>query len=148
MKRSFIKKLPIALGLFTAGAIGYMLIELAWRRRTHILMGAAGGVCLNLIYSVSRIKRVGIMLKSAVSSLLISTVELIFGVVCNLGLNMNIWDYSTDPCNLLGQICPRYSLYWFLLSLPITAVFGIFDKKHHAQHHDEREDDGGKYTAA
>jgi len=25
--------------------------------------------------------------------------------------------------NLLGQICPRFSLYWFLLCLPVSAFF-------------------------
>ncbi len=129
MKNGIVKKLTVILTLFAIGGVGYMLIELLWRRRTHILMGAAGGLCFNLIYAVSRLKRCGIMLKSALSALMISTVELIFGVVCNLGLDMRIWDYSKAPGNILGQVCPEYSLYWFLLSLPTTFFFTIFRKK-------------------
>ncbi len=129
MKNTVFKKILTIFVLFVVGGGVYMLIELLWRKRTHILMGAAGGVCLNLMYKISKLKHLGFVAKSAVSCVLISAVELIFGVVCNLGLNMNIWDYTKNWGNFCGQICPEYSFYWFLLSLPVTALFGKLNKR-------------------
>jgi len=36
----------------------------------------------------------------------------------NLRLGWNVWDYSAERLNLLGQICPRFALLWLLLSVP------------------------------
>ena len=30
----------------------------------------------------------------------------------------NVWSYADRPLNVLGQICPLYSLFWFLLAIP------------------------------
>ena len=47
---------------------------------------------------------------------IITTLEFITGVIVNLILNLNVWDYSLEPYNLLGQVCLAYSNLWFLLS--------------------------------
>ena len=61
----------------------------------------------------------------------VTTVEYLTGLLVNLRLGWNVWDYSTRPLNVLGQICPEYTLLWFLLSIPgvwlgrqIHGVFG------------------------
>ena len=45
----------------------------------------------------------------------ITSVELIFGCICNLWLRMNVWDYSYIPLNLEGQICLLYTVLWAIL---------------------------------
>ncbi len=144
MKNSLYKKIFTVLVLFAIGGGVYMLIELLWRRRTHILMGAAGGICLNLMYTVSKLKRFGFTTKSVISCALISAVEFIFGVIFNLGLKMDIWDYTKNWGNLYGQVCPEYSFYWFLLSIPVTAFFSKLTKNINVSPEISTE----KYTAA
>ena len=48
----------------------------------------------------------------------VTTVEYFTGVLVNLRLGWNIWNYADRPLNVLGQICPLYSLFWFGLSIP------------------------------
>lgn len=57
--------------------------------------------------------------------LIITTVELVFGIAFNLILREHVWDYSNVPLNLMGQICVPFSLLWFMLS---GAVFKIMEK--------------------
>ena len=48
--------------------------------------------------------------------ILITALELAFGVVLNRILGLNIWDYSDLPLNFLGQICLPFTAAWFLLA--------------------------------
>ena len=63
---------------------------------------------------------------------LITAVELIFGVVFNLILKWNVWDYSDRALNLWGQICPLFFFLWIGVSyLAVKAarfIRGYFDK--------------------
>ena len=52
----------------------------------------------------------------------ITTVEFVAGCIVNLRLHWQVWDYSSLPFNLLGQICPRFILMWFALSIPGVAL--------------------------
>lgn len=58
-----------------------------------------------------------LFLKATLCALCVTGVELIFGIVFNIILKMNVWDYSTMPLNFLGQICPFYTLLWGILGL-------------------------------
>ena len=53
---------------------------------------------------------------------LITAVEFVSGCVLNLGLGWHVWDYSAQPLNLMGQICPLFCLFWLLLSVPAVAL--------------------------
>ena len=44
------------------------------------------------------------------------------GVIINLMLKWNIWDYSMLPFNTLSQIFLSFSLVWFILSGTIIIV--------------------------
>lgn len=50
------------------------------------------------------------------SSLIITVLELVTGMIVNVWLKMDIWDYSSLPYNFKGQICLLYSFFWFLVS--------------------------------
>ena len=35
-------------------------------------------------------------------------------------MQLHIWDYSRELGNLAGQICIKYGLLWFVLSIPLV----------------------------
>lgn len=57
------------------------------------------------------------LFKCSFCAVAITAVELVFGIIFNIFLNMKVWDYSRMPFNFLGQICPFYSVLWGFLSL-------------------------------
>ena len=115
---------------FSIGGIGYAVIELLWRRRTHWTMFLAGGICF-MLFSVAaeKYKTRKLLFKCTWCALAVTTVELIFGLIFNLILGMNVWDYSRQPLNFLGQICPLYTLLWGVLSIPFIPLAETINKK-------------------
>ena len=57
----------------------------------------------------------------AISTVIITVVELITGLIVNIGLKLDVWDYSKYPYNFMGQICVRYTIIWFLIS-PLAII--------------------------
>lgn len=115
--------------LFLIGAVGYGLIEIIWRGYTHISMLFAGGICFN-IFSVIAKKCAGMRKFNIciIGSLAVTAVEFIFGCIFNLLLRKNVWDYSRQPFNILGQVCLLYSVFWGLLSLIFIPFAGRCEK--------------------
>ena len=52
-----------------------------------------------------------------ISAIGITSIEFISGIIINLWLSLNVWDYSNIPFNLFGQVCLKYTVIWFFLSL-------------------------------
>ena len=115
--------------IFTAGGLGYGALELLWRGRTHWTMLLAGGVCACLVWRVSG-TRWPRWQKCAAAGALITTVEFLTGILVNLRLGWNVWDYSGRRFHLLGQICPLYTALWTALSVPLLRLCAMFGKKH------------------
>ena len=63
-------------------------------------------------------------LKCLVGMLIITGVELLFGLIFNIILKEHVWDYSGVPLNFLGQVCVPFSLIWFALS---GVAFKVID---------------------
>lgn len=57
-----------------------------------------------------------LVLQMASAAVGITTIELIAGLILNVSLGLNMWDYSSMPGNVLGQICPQFMVVWFFLS--------------------------------
>ncbi len=113
----------------TGGTI-YPALEVAFRGRTDVSMAAAGGICLCLIDRVcnQNIKLQPLAVRCFAGSGIITGVEFIIGVLVNLVLKMDVWDYSQMPLNILGQICLPFSLLWFVATIPAMGICGLFDK--------------------
>lgn len=110
--------------IFLFGAVGYTSIEVVCRGRSHWSMALAGGVCLLTLFLVSQqMQGRSLLVQAAAGAAVVTGIELIVGIVVNLWLGWKVWDYTNQPLNLLGQICPQYSLYWFLLTLPAMYYF-------------------------
>ncbi|MCI7660330.1 MULTISPECIES: putative ABC transporter permease [Eubacteriales] len=61
-------------------------------------------------------------LQALICGTAITAAELAAGLVLNICLGMAVWDYSTLPGNLWGQICPQFWALWCLLSLPMIVI--------------------------
>ena len=112
--------------VFTLGAVLYSFIEILWRGRTHWTMAVTGGICLLLIHICNeRHSDLDLLSRCSLSSLYITGVEFAVGWLLNVRLNMMIWDYSDKYLNIMGQICPEYWAYWYLLSIPAIMLSTI-----------------------
>jgi uncharacterized membrane protein len=114
------------IALSMLGGLLYTCIELSFRGRTHISMFLLGGICFGLL-SVLQRTSLPFFLKCFLGALMITTLEYCFGLVCNLHLRLGVWDYSKLPFSLHGQICLRYSIYWFFLTIPAFFLCKTFD---------------------
>lgn len=106
--------------LFSLGGGGYVLLELLWRGWSHPSMFFLGGLCFRLLGLFRR--RLPPLLVPFAGAAAITVLELAVGLLVNRLLGLSVWDYSSLPGNLLGQICPRYSLLWVLVSAAGAAV--------------------------
>ena len=104
--------------LAVIGGIIYILLELLFRGRTHIMMFFVGGLCFVSVGLINEIISwdTPLTIQMVIGGFLITVIEFVSGCVLNIGLGLEIWDYSALPFNLLGQICPLFSLIWIFLS--------------------------------
>lgn len=121
------KKYPF---LFLTGGTIYPTLEIAFRGRTDLSMAAAGGICLCLIDRICchDLKFQPLGLRCVAGSGIITGVEFAIGVLVNLVLKMNVWDYSQMPLNILGQICLPFSILWFAATIPAMGICTVFEK--------------------
>lgn len=111
-----------ALFSFALGGALYVLIELLYRGRSHWSMAIAGGFAFLILHGIFTRFQLNIIVQCLIGALVITAIELIIGYLVNIRYQLSVWDYSSLPYNYRGQICLRYSFYWGLLTLPITAV--------------------------
>ncbi|MCD7889138.1 MAG: putative ABC transporter permease [Oscillospiraceae bacterium] len=105
--------------IFIAGGLTYGLLEIIWRGYTHISMFVVGGLCLVIIGSMDEGGEAPCLLwQACLSSLTITVMEFTSGVIVNLVMGLEVWDYSSLPFNIMGQICLPYSVLWLMLSIP------------------------------
>lgn len=115
--------------VFLIGALGYGLLEILWRGRTHWSMLLAGGICFSVYYKLCKDeKNMPLFKKCTLGALVITCVELIFGTVFNVALSMDVWDYSHLPLNFYGQICLPFFILWFFLCMPLTFLCDKLEK--------------------
>ena len=113
--------------IFTVGALGYALIERAWRGRTHWTMMITGGICFMMIYMLSKLERVPLAYKCAIGALCITGIEFIVGCIVNKALGWGVWDYSSMQFNIMGQVCLLFSIIWYLISIPALYLCKVLD---------------------
>ena len=113
--KSFLKHLI----LFIIGGIIYILIELGFRGHTALSMFFLGGLCFVLIGLINEAIpwNMGIIWQGIIGSGIVTSLELVSGLILNVYLKLNIWDYSNLPFNFMGQICLYFSIAWIFLSL-------------------------------
>lgn len=110
--------------LLIIGGILYCLIEVVARGHTHWSMFLVGGICflicggLNELYSWDML----LPIQMIMCSVAITAVEFVSGIVLNVILDLNVWNYSNMPLNIMGQICLPFTIIWLFLSLPAIVL--------------------------
>jgi uncharacterized membrane protein len=109
--------------LWLYGGFVYYVIELIWRGYSHPSMFVLGGLCLVIIGGLNNWFpwELGLLWQSLIGAAVVTIAEYITGLIVNIGLGLNVWDYSALPLNLAGQICALFALLWVPL-----AIFAIF----------------------
>ncbi len=124
MKSTYKKRIIELTIVFCVGSVMYCLIEILFRQYTHWTMFLTGGAIFTALYFINLgMKTRSLVLRGLIGAVVITAVEFLVGVVVNLIFQLNVWNYSSIPGNILGQICPRFSFCWFLLS--IAAVYVV-----------------------
>ena len=108
-----------ALVLFLFGAVLYAAIEILWRGHTHWTMAVLGGLLFLLLGGLNNWLpwEMPLLWQIIIGTAIVTAAEFVVGCILNLWLGLEIWDYSNLPGNILGQICPQFTLAWAGLSL-------------------------------
>lgn len=124
--------------IWCSGALLYGLVEVIVRGYTHWTMAITGGFTLIVLYLINRALRGrSILLRALAGSAAITAIELTVGAIVNLTLGWNVWDYSDEMFNFLGQICPKISVYWFALCVPVMIACDLADMRLEGRGHEE-----------
>lgn len=105
--------------LFIIGGVVYYSMEMLFRGYSHYSMAILGGICfiacglLNELLSWDT----SLLLQGLIGSGIITVLEFVTGVLVNMILHLNVWDYSNMPLNVLGQICLPFSLLWVIIAI-------------------------------
>ncbi len=104
--------------LFVVGGDIYTIIEIVFRGYSHWSMFLLGGICFLCLGYINRFLpwETPLPLQMLIGMFIITALELLTGLIVNIGLGWHVWDYSGIPLNLFGQICLRSSVGWYFLS--------------------------------
>ena len=103
--------------LLFIGGSAYYGIEILARGFSHWTMFLIGGTCFILIGIINEITpKMPLVRQMLLSAVIITVAEFVSGCILNIWLDLDIWDYSNETFNLLGQISLKHTIYWFLLS--------------------------------
>ncbi len=104
------------------GGMVYFAIEGLWRIPqggwANVAMLFVGGICFVLVGGINQIHaffKLSMRWQASIGAVIVLAVEYIAGLILNVWLGMGIWDYSSLPLNVHGQICLPFAVLWFLL---------------------------------
>ncbi len=109
---------------FIFGAFVYGALEILWRGYTHPSMLFLGGICMFIIFIFEKklSEKTSIFIRCIFYAFIITALELCFGLVLNVLLRLDVWDYSNMPMNLFGQICLPFFALWYVLSFASCGI--------------------------
>ena len=97
--------------LLIIGGVAYCGIEILWRGYTHWTMFIVGGICFVFCGSINEFLdwKTPLWKQMLICSIGITTIEFISGIIINVVLKLNVWDYNNLPLNIFGQVSLIYS---------------------------------------
>ncbi len=117
---------------FLLGFFLYGLLETIGRGYTHWSMTILGGIALSILYRMEH-QTLSYRSRAFFGALFITAAEFSVGILENIILGWDVWDYSDVWCSFLGQICLPFSCLWFLLCIPAsylcTAIYFRFHER-------------------
>ena len=130
MQKKLLSEIEEYLFVFFFGAVAYSFIEVLFRGYTHWTMALTGGAAFTFLYAINFIfENRHIIIKCLTGAVVITLLEFSVGCIVNLIFNMHVWDYSNMKFNLLGQICPQFTLAWFFLCIPAFRFSNLIKEK-------------------
>lgn len=118
--------------IFLVGAFCYSLIEIFFRGFTHWTMTLTGGFVFTILFEIStQLVGSSLPIKCLLGSCIITSVEFTVGVLVNIILGWNVWDYSDMPFNILGQVCLPFTFFWFLICIPAFFLCRLLNSRFH-----------------
>ena len=113
--------------LFWFGGSFYVSLEVIYRQRSHYAMLILAGLVFIIVDLFNEIWKwdTSLILQVAVGTIVATIGEFIVGCIVNLWLRWNIWDYSDKWGNILGQICPQFTLLWIPLILVAIVLADV-----------------------
>ena len=112
--------------IWLVGGFIYYMIEILYRGYSHPSMFIVGGFCLVLIGLLNEYTYSWNMyfeLQVLIGDIIVLILEFCTGLIVNVWLGLNVWDYSNMKFNVLGQVCPQFALLW----LPIIVAAILLD---------------------
>lgn len=117
--------------LWTWGGTVYFLLEVAYKTITGHPERISWTMLVLAVLLTMPVERCGaelpwecpLWLQALACAAMVTFTEFVAGVVLNLWLCLDVWDYSDLPFNLLGQICPQYAIVWWGLCFLFIPVF-------------------------
>ena len=120
MNKNFVLKEFI---IFIIFGLMYVTIELLYRGHTHYSMFVVGGICGVLIGLINdNTPDMPLLPQCVLGTVIITVIELLTGLFLNVYLGLNVWDYSNQPFNFMGQICPQFCIIWCILSILVIRI--------------------------
>ena len=121
--RKMMKRLSEYLVLWVLGGVIYYSCEMIFRGFSHWSMFFLGGFCL--VFFAQQGLWTGwnapLWQQTLWCVIFVSSGEFITGIFVNKIMHWNVWDYSDQPFQLMGQICVTYTILFSGL-----CVIGIF----------------------
>ena len=109
--------------------VGYHVIKLQRFENRGLSRGPACpiygvGICLSHLL----LSRVESFILLALFSMAIATaVELLVGFFTDRFLSLRLWDYRGEKGNILGYVCPKFSLAWGVACAVIIKLLPLLD---------------------
>lgn len=103
---------------------------------TSLWIFPIGGLCAVIIGSLNdrpRYHNSILWRQILIGGTLITIVELLSGIFFNLYLHFNLWDYSQDKFNFMGQICLRNCIWWYILPIMIIWLDDVLSSYFYAE---------------
>lgn len=132
--------------VFLIGFAFYIVLEVLWGFlqdfegyklfKNLIAVGVLGGILANILGRLDYFiwfKERPFKIKCLIGGLIITLAEFIAGLIINIALGWNNWDYSHLPLGelFMGQITPVYTILWILASPFAFWIESVFDTIHH-----------------
>ena len=113
--------------VFILGGIAYGLMEVLFRGHTHWSMVITGGACVLTLYLIMDwTMNLPLVVAALAGAGIITFYEFCVGMLVNVSFGWHVWDYSSMPGNILGQICPLFTGLWFAMCLVFFGLVRLF----------------------
>ena len=120
---------------FLMGYFIYSMIEIINRGYTHWTMALTGGAVLTILYAINCRRTMTLIKSCFIGTIIITSIEFSVGIFVNIIMDWQVWDYSTVPFNVMGQICLPFSAAWFFLCIPAYYLCSAIRMRFNTESH-------------